>query len=159
MVNHEGRISHAPAPEKIVTVLAISDSAEDHNWLNEVFRHSNWKIMTARSCREAFEVLQSSRVPVVLCDCTLPDGGWKSLLNRFSQWPEEPLLVVMSRQADDRLWAEVLNLGGYDVLSKPFDRSEVIRVISAAWLQWRQRGKALAPQREVQVLAQSAIAS
>jgi DNA-binding response OmpR family regulator len=29
----------------------------------------------------------------------------------------------------NKLWAEVLNLGGYDVLSKPFDPVEVRRVV------------------------------
>ena len=42
-------------------------------------------------------------------------------------------MIVTSRLADDRLWAEVLNLGGYDVLAKPFDASEVARVVGTAW--------------------------
>jgi DNA-binding response OmpR family regulator len=141
-VDHADSQSGAPAPERVVTVLAVSDVEDDHGWLAETFHHSRWKMLSARTCREAFEVLQSSRVPVVVCECALPDGSWKSLLNRFAQSPEEPLLVVTSRHADDRLWAEVLNLGGYDVLSKPFDRAEVVRVIGAAWLHWRQRGMA-----------------
>ena len=43
-----------------------------------------------------------------------------------------PNLVVTSRLADDRLWAEVLNLGGWDVLSTPFEAAELIRVLFAA---------------------------
>jgi DNA-binding response OmpR family regulator len=35
--------------------------------------------------------------------------------------------------ADDHLWAEVLNLGGYDVLAKPFDGCELFRALSSAW--------------------------
>ncbi len=126
-------------PDRVVTVLAISDCAEDHSWLAGIFNRTNWRLLSARACREAFEVLESHCIPVVLCECALPDGSWKSLLNRFNLSADSPLLIVMSHQADDRLWAEVLNLGGYDVLSKPFDHSEVVRVISAAWLQWRQR--------------------
>ena len=33
---------------------------------------------------------------------------------------------------DEALWAELLNLGGYDVLAQPFDQSEVARVITSA---------------------------
>ena len=43
-----------------------------------------------------------------------------------------PPVIVTARLADDYLWAEVLNEGGFDVLAQPFDREEVIRVISAA---------------------------
>jgi hypothetical protein len=40
--------------------------------------------------------------------------------------------------ADERLWAEVLNLGGYDVLSTPFAAGEVLRACFLAWQSWRQ---------------------
>jgi hypothetical protein len=52
---------------------------------------------------------------------------------------------VFSRLADEYLWAEVLQLGGYDVLLKPFEEEEVARVALAAWLSWkRERGKGVA---------------
>jgi hypothetical protein len=35
--------------------------------------------------------------------------------------------------------AEALNVGAYDVLSKPFNRTEVIRIVSLAWLHWEER--------------------
>ena len=50
-----------------------------------------------------------------------------------------PLLLVTSKTADENLWAEVLNLGGYDVLMKPFELGEVTRVIGMAWRQWFAR--------------------
>jgi DNA-binding response OmpR family regulator len=43
-----------------------------------------------------------------------------------------PPLIVSSCVADDRLWAEVLNLGGYDLLTKPFLAAEVSRVVRMA---------------------------
>lgn len=158
MNDRVGSRSDSPPPERIVTVLTVCDSAEDLEWLRSVFDHSKWKMLSAGSCREAFEILQNHRVSVVVSDCILPDGTWKSLLSRFAQSPEEPLLIVTSRQADDRLWAEVLNLGGYDVLSKPFERSEVVRVIGAAWLQWRQRRLAPAVHHAAAEMAFRAIA-
>jgi FixJ family two-component response regulator len=57
-------------------------------------------------------------------------------------------MIVTSRLADDRLWAEALNLGVYDVLAKPFDRTELIRSVRLAWEHWRREVKiAPAPQR------------
>ena len=47
-----------------------------------------------------------------------------------------PKLIVSSRLADHRLWAEVLNLGGFDVLMTPFETEEVLRVTSSAWSEW-----------------------
>jgi DNA-binding response OmpR family regulator len=72
------------------------------------------------------------RVPVIVCERDLPDGTWKDILGDTAEFPNPPALVVTSRLADDYLWAEVLNLGGYDLLAKPFSESEVKRVLAAA---------------------------
>ena len=48
-----------------------------------------------------------------------------------------PRLIVFSRQVDDRLWAEVLNLGGFDVLATPFRKEELMFAIGSAWLDWQ----------------------
>jgi hypothetical protein len=41
--------------------------------------------------------------------------------------------------ADERLWSEVLNLGGYNVLAKPLNMKEVFHVVGLAWMLWKQR--------------------
>jgi FixJ family two-component response regulator len=51
------------------------------------------------------------------------------------------MLIVTSGLADAHLWAEVLNLGGYDVLAKPFDDQEVQRVVAGAWRQQQNRSE------------------
>ena len=51
---------------------------------------------------------------------------------RLARAKASSVLVVTSRIADEWLWAEVLNLGGYDVLAQPFDREEVTRVVRSA---------------------------
>jgi DNA-binding response OmpR family regulator len=50
-----------------------------------------------------------------------------------------PILIVTSRLADEYLWAEALNVGAYDVLAKPFEREEVIRIVSLASRSWHDR--------------------
>ena len=69
----------------------------------------------------------------VRCERELPDGSWRDLFQFLAtKLKNPPPLVVVSRQADEALWAEVLNLGGYDVLTKPFDGEEVNRVMTMA---------------------------
>jgi hypothetical protein len=45
--------------------------------------------------------------------------------------------IVVSRLADEQLWAEALNLGDWDVLATPFDRSESIRSVASGWRHWK----------------------
>jgi FixJ family two-component response regulator len=73
---------------------------------------------------------------VVVCEQDLTPGSWKEMLDQVTILPYPPSLIVTSRLADERLWAEALNLGAFDVLAKPFDRTEAMRVVGAAWRAW-----------------------
>lgn len=122
-----------PAEEPL-RLLAITTHLEDRIALNRILKGQHWHVFLATSCAEAIELLTSQQIPIVVCDHKLPDGGWQDILNHSAQYREDPTLIVTSRLADDHLWVEVLNLGGYDVLSKPFDEHEVRRVIAGACL-------------------------
>ena len=81
-------------------------------------------------------ILQESEIGVVLCERDLSPGDWKDMLERVRYVTDAPPLIVTSRHADDRLWAEALGCGAYDVLAKPFDRRELVRSVSLAWRHW-----------------------
>ena len=88
---------------------------------------SNWTLYIAGDAVEAKQILGQVSVPVILCESELPDGNWKDLLAAVAGLRNPPLMM-----ADEYLWAEVLNLGGYDVLAKPFNLIEFIQVLSMA---------------------------
>jgi DNA-binding response OmpR family regulator len=123
--------------EKGVAVLSISSRDHNHARLRQIFSHSNWKIFHAYSIHEAVDFLCCNGVGVVLCDCHVSDGTWRDILDLLPNVTSTPVLVVCSQDPDEGLWAEVLNRGAYDVLAKPFDFIEVTRIVSLAWLHWR----------------------
>jgi DNA-binding NtrC family response regulator len=128
-----------PDVERIVTVLAVHPSDDDQHALLEIFGHSKWCVHFAKSRQEALEALRNRSHAIVICEAILPDGSWKDVLTATIPLPAAPPIIVTSQHADNRLWAEVLNLGGYDVLAKPFDLKEVVRITSLAWLHWKER--------------------
>src|SRR5690349_13854686 len=107
--------------------LIVSPSGEDHRELREILRPAGWKVECAGSYAQAARYLELQETPVVIAARDLPDGNWKTVLNLLMRMALPPKLVVTARLADDRLWAEVLNLGGFDVLAQPFLRGEVTR--------------------------------
>jgi len=132
-----------------VNVLAILPSPEDQTSLTQIFRHSHWGLHFADALGRAGPAIDELAVGVVISHSKLPDAGWQDVLQELQFRPLEPVLIVASRLADDGLWAEVLNLGGYDVLAIPFQTQEVIRSVSLAWRHWRDgvvagRGKVMA---------------
>ncbi len=75
---------------------------------------------------------------VIICERDLPDGSWKHLFEETQALPLPPKFIVSSRLADEYLWVEVLNLGGHNVLSTPFDAREVAYVVRYAAESWRR---------------------
>ena len=131
--------SSAP-PESGLVALVVSPCRGDLLSLRGTLP-SNWTLYVARDAAEAKQVLRQTSVPVILCESELPDGNWKDLLAAAAGIQSPPLLIVTSRLADEYLWAEVLNLGGYDVLAKPFNSVEFIQVMSMAWRRWKSEWK------------------
>jgi DNA-binding response OmpR family regulator len=82
-------------------------------------------------------VLEKKWPPLVLCERDLGLETWRDVLAQTALMAYSPLLIVTSRLANERLWAEALNLGAYDVLAKPFDATEVTRTLNLAWVHWR----------------------
>jgi hypothetical protein len=122
--------------------LSVSPKQEDHAALRSIFRDgdwslcpgSKWALETSNSVDEAVPILRSGRISVVLYERDMQPGTWKDMTIALALMPDPPCLIITSAQADDRLWAEALNLGAYDVLSTPFHATEVIRSLSMAWL-------------------------
>ena len=129
------------------TVLSVSPNDEDCVSLERIFHESDWTVYTksewtliaSPTLDSAFSVLRDVTIPIVFCESDMLPGTWREMLEYISLLPDPPLLIVTSRLADARLWAEALNLGAYDVLAKPFDATEVIRIVSVAWQHWQDR--------------------
>jgi len=119
-----------------VTVLSVSPLSEDHSALKNIVGYATWKLLKADKLRTAPSILEKHNISVVLCERDLSPGSWIDMLRQVQSMPAPPSLIVTSRLADDRLWAEALNLGAWDVLAKPFDRNEVLRSLKSAWQHW-----------------------
>jgi|ERR1022692_2396113 DNA-binding response OmpR family regulator len=125
---------------EVVTVLSVSPLSEDHSSLKAIVRHSSWQLFEAHNLGSSLVILQEHDVAVVLCEKDLMPGTYIDLLESIRGMPNPPSLIVASRLADERLWAEALNLGAWDVLAEPFDRREVLRSVKSGWQHWHNQG-------------------
>jgi DNA-binding NtrC family response regulator len=127
--------------EHTIKILSVSPSDVDHEALYEILQgpaprlktNCTWIVQPVASLASAAEALAREEIPIVICECNLPSGTWRRMLDVISLSAEPSLLIVASRSADERLWAEALNLGAWDVLAKPFNADEVLRVLESAW--------------------------
>jgi len=111
------------------TVVVVSDDKEDHGTLDGILGQNGWSLRHCANCAQARAALRQYRNSVIVTERRLPDGNWRDILELTGG---DGVVVVACKYADEELWAEVLNVGGYDLLLKPFNGSEVTRVIASA---------------------------
>lgn len=144
-------------PTGTLTVLSVSPIQEDHSTLESIMGYARWTVLRADKLPAVPPILRNHRdISVVLCERDLISGTWIDILTHIQPMPNPPSLIVTSRLADDRLWAEALNLGAWDVLAKPFDRCEVLRSVRSAWQHWNRLVELIAKPARVMTAARAA---
>jgi hypothetical protein len=129
------------------TILVVGGSENQlGNSLQEVFRHAlfryfNWSMRQLQTCQQALAFLRQNPIPLVISWCEMPDGNWKDLLCQLPLLNKPPLLAVSYQPTGRCFWSEVISLGGYDVLVKPFGAPDVFRLASLAWENWKDRNR------------------
>jgi len=112
------------------TALLISPDPEDAQILTSILRRENWSLHAAHSLESAFPELEERDFRLVITEKDLAPRTWKDVWAGMRKLGAPALLVVVSRHADGELWSEVLNLGAYDVLAKPFRASEILHLLN-----------------------------
>lgn len=134
-------------PAGTITVLSFSPVENDHAALEQTFRDSSLTLYPncrlslhpSRTLASALALLRRNRIPIVVCDRDENPDAWREILRATKGLSAPPCLIVTSRLADDRQWAELLNAGAFDLLAKPFEKSNVIRIVQSAWVHWQSR--------------------
>jgi DNA-binding NtrC family response regulator len=117
-----------------LTLLSVSPSRRDHEYLESILGRSKWRVHCVSSCPEAWTILHQATISVVITEDSFPDGhGWKDLVQEVAAMREVVPVIVTSRACGDALWMDVLAAGAFDLLPKPFEPDEARRLITLAW--------------------------
>ena len=124
-----------------VHVLAVTDQPAERQTLRSLTANTQWRFRETESISSAMQAIITHNIGVVITACQLPDGHWVDFLECLRTRRNSPRLIVYSPAADTRFWADVLSVGGYDVLATPFEREEVLRAGYVGWLSWTRASR------------------
>lgn len=106
-------------------ILIVDDEVSLQNMVQEILTQAGYDTESALSCAQALERFQAVVPDAVLLDVNLPDGEGFSLLEKFREHRDVPVLFLSARDEDaDRLWG--LGLGADDYITKPFLPQELL---------------------------------
>ncbi len=122
-----GQIEH----KGVGTLLVIDDEFFIRGTLEEMLKSMSYKVITASNGFEGIELFRqnSGEVKAVFLDIIMPVmNGKETLMNLKSIKPELPV-VVISGFTTAAAVKEILSLGAYSFLQKPFKKTELADIL------------------------------
>lgn len=118
--------------EQRLRVLAVLPNPPDRAAFAGIAAHARWEVRMASTCDSAEEILKHHPVDVIVCDRDVKPAGWRGAIEALSTHAPHSRFILSTPANDDKLWLEVIERGGYDVLSTPLHEDRVIRAINQA---------------------------
>lgn len=97
-----------------------------------ILEQSGMEVYVVGNFRDAQQKLADQSYDLLFVDAELPGGSWQHLVEAVSTLGKNCEVIVCSRCGDERLWAEVLQCGAYDLIPEPYDEREVARIAQCA---------------------------
>lgn len=114
----------ATRPER--TLLLLDDEDNVLRSLVRLFRRDGYRLLTASSVREAFDLLASNPVQVIVSDQRMPDMDGTEFLGRVRDLYPDTIRMVLSGYTDLATITDAINRGAiYRFLTKPWNDDEL----------------------------------
>ena len=112
--------------EDTPTLLLVDDEPNVLNALNRLFRREGYRILTATSPLEAFELLAKNTIQVIVSDQRMPGMSGTEFFARVRQLYPSTMRIVLTGYTDIDSVKAAINLGAiYKFLTKPWDDDEL----------------------------------
>jgi ActR/RegA family two-component response regulator len=116
------------------TLLLLDDEENMLRSLVRLFRRDGYKVLTAGTVREAFDLLASNTVQVIVSDQRMPDMSGTEFLAKVRELYPDTVRMVLSGYTDLATITEAINRGAiYRFLTKPWNDDELRGHIQAAF--------------------------
>jgi len=108
--------------EKKRTLLIVDDEPNILSALQRLLRRDGYRVLTAGSAAEGFELLALNEVQVIISDQRMPHMNGTEFLSRVKEMYPDTIRLVLSGYTDLKSITDAINHGAiYKFLTKPWD--------------------------------------
>lgn len=119
------------------TLLLVDDEENVLRALQRVFRRDGYRVLAASRVQEAFELLASNEVQVIVSDQRMNDVSGTEFLGRVKELYPRTVRLILSGYTDLATVTEAINRGAiYRFLTKPWDEEDLRHHIREAFRTW-----------------------
>jgi DNA-binding NtrC family response regulator len=120
-------------------VLIVDDDRDISLMLSALMKREGLTSMVAHDGETALEMIHFSKPGMLLVDVKMPGIDGMEVLKRIKETDPELPVVLITAYAEIPASVAAMRAGAFDYLAKPFDHSEVIRVVRAALAERERR--------------------
>lgn len=110
-----------------IPVLVVDDDAVSSSQLGALAKAAGYDVKTAINGREAWDLLQLARIPIVISDWYMPEMDGVELCRRIRARTHEPYVyfILVTARGGKQQYLTGMEAGADDFIAKPFDPDEL----------------------------------
>ncbi|MDB5290183.1 MAG: spo0F [Phycisphaerales bacterium] len=112
----------APVPNPTrFTVLLANEQEGWHQTVRQLLEPQGVQTLSARSGREALQLIETKPVHVAVLDTQMPQLGGMQVIRLMREMQKAPPAILLANDLSSHLLREALGMHVFSVLSKPVD--------------------------------------
>jgi EAL domain-containing protein (putative c-di-GMP-specific phosphodiesterase class I)/CheY-like chemotaxis protein len=117
------------------TLLLLDDEVNILRALTRIFRRDGYRILSTTSIKEAFSLLATNDVQVIVSDQRMPEMSGTDFLSQVKAIHPNTVRIVLSGYTDLKSVTDAINEGAiYKFLTKPWDDQQIREQIQQAFI-------------------------
>ncbi len=113
-------------------ILVVEDEENIRETLQDILELSGFEVSTASNGKIGYDMILSERPDLVLCDINMPELDGFSLLEALSNRLKDeimPAFLFITAKVETKEIRHGMDLGADDYILKPFNNSQIIKII------------------------------
>jgi len=104
-----------------LTVLLANEQEDWHQTVRQLLQPQGVQTLSARSGREALQLIETRSIHVAVLDQAMPQLGGLQVIKLMRELRQAPPAILLANQLTTNLLHEALGMHVFSVLSKPVD--------------------------------------
>ncbi|OGL38968.1 MAG: Fis family transcriptional regulator [Candidatus Schekmanbacteria bacterium RIFCSPHIGHO2_02_FULL_38_11] len=126
-----------------IKILIVDDEENICDMLSRLLVKEGFSVVTAKSHKEAAELIQKNDFTLALLDLFMPEVDGIQTLKALHSSKPDTIGIIMTGYATIDSAVEAMKAGAFDYVSKPFNLDEILLIIKRAIEYQRLRGENL----------------
>ena len=130
-------------------ILIVDDEPDMLKLLSMILRDKTpYEVSTTNNPMEALELIKNGGFDLVISDLKMPGLDGLEIIEAVKRTDEDVPVVIITAYGTVESAAEALKKGGFDFITKPFRKEQILFTIDKAlkWLKVQKENKALKEQ-------------